>query len=83
MKASETVQRKLTLTAGDSDHPVIVGTADDDGGELMVYALRLEDGRGCIGLRSSREAYALAQAATAIGDFLKERGQDAVVRDLG
>lgn len=80
MRALERTQKTLTLEAGPDDQPILRADINENGGDLFVYMLALEDGKGAIRLQSSKQAYTLAQAATAIGDFLKAREEVRVVK---
>ena len=83
MKASERTQKTLTVETSPDDAPVLYADINEHGGDLLVYALALEDGKGAIALQTSKQAYSLARAATAIGDFLKEREEARAVKGAG
>ena len=74
MKASERTVRLLDITCDERDYPVVAATGDD---VLGVLCLRLEPTPSTntvnIRLASSAEAYSIARAATALGDFLRVR----------
>lgn len=78
MKAVEKVQKTLALTCRNlEDLPVMDGMATEDGGALTLMA---HEGAVCVPLKNSLEAYTLARAATAVGDFLKEREVERTVK---
>ena len=79
MKATVKTRKQLTIDCDERDFPVLHARTDERVGFLI---LRLEPApsmaRCEVRCATSAEAYAVAQAATALGDFLKE-GENAQV----
>jgi len=78
MKAVEKVQKTLALKeCAANDLPVLSGQGDEDGAFLMLFSV---EGAVKVMLPDSAQAYSLARAATAAGDFLLEREAERTMR---
>ena len=69
MKHAIKTQETLSLTGQQDDYPVLAGEATEEHGHLRVY---VEGGElATVSLANSKAAYALAGAATAMAEFLR------------
>jgi hypothetical protein len=76
VRASEKATKVMSLECAPDDAPVYAARAEEGRAEIDVFVQPKDGGRGTITVHSSHEAYNIAQAATAVGDFLREREQD-------
>lgn len=81
MRATESMVPKIDIHGTKVDHPVIGAHGEGVEGEMILYAIRVEETHATIPIRSSDQAFKIAQAATALGEFLLKQEKAEKVRD--